>query len=70
VGRKSGGKRSGLLGTALPRDQDPSPSVAWTGRLSLPVRLMVNASNLLAWLAWATGAAADTEAMKAHVRLG
>ena len=67
MGRKSGGKRSGLLGTALPRDQDPSPSVAWTGRLSLPVRLMVNASNLLAG---ATGAAADTEAMKAHVRLG
>ncbi|MHB1319703.1 MAG: class I SAM-dependent methyltransferase [Anaerolineae bacterium] len=49
------------------RAQRSPPSVAWTGRLSLPVRLMVNASNLLAR---ATGAAADTAAMKTHVRLG
>ncbi len=44
-----------------------APTLAWTGRLTLPVRLMVNAGNLIAW---ATGAAADTDAMKAHVRLG
>ena len=44
-----------------------APTLAWTGRLTLPVRLMVDASNLIAW---ANGAAADTRAMKAHVRSG
>ncbi|MCK9357823.1 MAG: methyltransferase domain-containing protein [Dehalococcoidia bacterium] len=43
------------------------PRVFWTGKLSLPVRLMVDASSLVAW---ATGAMRDTEAMKARVKQG
>lgn len=43
------------------------PRVFWTGKLTLPVRLMVDTSNLVAW---ATGTMRDTEAMKQRVKQG
>jgi ubiquinone/menaquinone biosynthesis C-methylase UbiE len=43
------------------------PKVFWTGRLTWPVRLMVDTSNLVAWV---TGAMRDTEAMKQRVKCG
>ncbi|MGZ3595633.1 MAG: 50S ribosomal protein L11 methyltransferase, partial [Syntrophales bacterium] len=43
------------------------PTIFWTGKLSLPMRLMVNANNILAWL---TGNAGNTAAMKERVRQG
>ena len=43
------------------------PTVFWTGKLSLPMALMVNANNVPAWL---TGNARDTAAMKNRVRQG
>jgi len=39
----------------------------WTGKLSLPMALMVNANNILAWL---SGNVRDTAAMKNRVRQG
>ncbi len=41
--------------------------VLWTGRLTPSIRLMLNASNLVAW---ATGSMRDTAAMKERVKLG
>ncbi len=43
------------------------PTLFWTGKLSLPMMLMVNANNILAWL---TGNARDTAAMKNRIRQG
>ena len=43
------------------------PSILWTGKFSLPMTLMVNANNILAWL---TGNVRDTAAMKNRVRQG
>ena len=43
------------------------PGIFWSGKLSLPVASMVNANNFLAWL---TGNARDTAAMKNRVRQG
>ena len=43
------------------------PTIFWTGKLSLPMTLMVNANNILAWL---TGNVRDTAAMKDRVRQG
>jgi ubiquinone/menaquinone biosynthesis C-methylase UbiE len=43
------------------------PRVFWTGKLTMPMRLILNTSNLFAW---ATGAMRDTEAMKERVRQG
>jgi ubiquinone/menaquinone biosynthesis C-methylase UbiE len=46
---------------------DLLPTLFWTGKLSLPMALMVNANNILAWL---TGNVRDTAAMKDRVRQG
>lgn len=43
------------------------PTLFWTGKLSRPMTLMVNANNILAWL---TGNARNTAAMKNRVRQG
>lgn len=43
------------------------PSVFWTGKLSLSMKLMVNINNLLALI---TGNARDTAAMKQRMKLG
>ena len=43
------------------------PALFWTGKLSLPIKLLVNANNLLALI---TGNARDTTAMKNRVRQG
>ncbi|HVO67828.1 MAG TPA: methyltransferase domain-containing protein [Syntrophales bacterium] len=43
------------------------PTIFWTGKLSLPMKLMVNTNNILAWL---TGNIRDTAAMKNRVRQG
>jgi len=43
------------------------PTIFWTGKLSLPMLLMVNTNNILAWL---TGNVRDTAAMKNRVKQG
>ena len=43
------------------------PTILWTGKLSLPMKLMVNTNNVLAWL---TGNARDAIAMKQRIRQG
>lgn len=43
------------------------PTLFWTGKLSLSMKLMVDANNILAWI---TGNARDTSAMKTRVRQG
>ncbi|MBN1865605.1 MAG: methyltransferase domain-containing protein [Victivallales bacterium] len=43
------------------------PIIFWTGKLSLPMMLMVNANNIIAWL---TGNTRDTAAMKNRIRQG
>lgn len=43
------------------------PSLFWTGKLSLPMRLMVDANNLLSLL---TGSSADLAGMKERVKRG
>lgn len=43
------------------------PSVFWTGRLSMSMKIMVNINNLLALI---TGNARDTAAMKQRMKLG
>jgi len=43
------------------------PPIFWTGKLSLPVKLMINSNNILAWL---TGNARDARAMKERIRRG
>lgn len=43
------------------------PGIFWTGKLTLPMMLVVNANNVLAWL---TGNAGNTQAMKDRVRQG
>jgi ubiquinone/menaquinone biosynthesis C-methylase UbiE len=43
------------------------PQILWTGKLSLPMALMVNANNILAWF---TGDVRGTAAMKDRVRQG
>jgi len=43
------------------------PAILWTGKLSWPMTLMVNANNVLAWL---TGNTRNTAAMKDRVRQG
>ena len=41
--------------------------VFWTGKLSLPMKLVVNTSNAVAWIA---GSTRDTRAMKERIKLG
>jgi ubiquinone/menaquinone biosynthesis C-methylase UbiE len=43
------------------------PPIFWTGKLSLPMKLMVNINNLLSLM---TGNARDTAAMKQRMKLG
>jgi ubiquinone/menaquinone biosynthesis C-methylase UbiE len=43
------------------------PPIFWTGKLTLPMKLLVNANNLLALI---TGNARDTAAMKQRMKLG
>ena len=43
------------------------PTVFWTGTSSLPMKLLVNFSNIVAWI---SGNARDTAAMKKRVKLG
>lgn len=43
------------------------PSLFWTGKLSLPMKLLVNTSNIIAWL---NGNARNTSAMKQRVKQG
>lgn len=43
------------------------PPVFWTGKLSWPMMLMVNANNIIAWL---TGNVRDTAAMKSRIMQG
>jgi ubiquinone/menaquinone biosynthesis C-methylase UbiE len=43
------------------------PPVFWTGRLSPPMKVIVNVNNLLAWI---TGNARDIAAMKRRIKLG
>ena len=43
------------------------PKIFWTGKLTLPMMLMVNANNMLAWV---TGNARDASAMKNRVKQG
>jgi ubiquinone/menaquinone biosynthesis C-methylase UbiE len=43
------------------------PRVFWTGKLSLPMKLIVNTSNALAWI---IGNSRDTLAMKKRIKLG
>jgi ubiquinone/menaquinone biosynthesis C-methylase UbiE len=43
------------------------PQIFWTGKLSLPMMLMVNTNNIIAWL---TGNIGDTAAMKNRVKQG
>jgi ubiquinone/menaquinone biosynthesis C-methylase UbiE len=43
------------------------PSVFWTGKLTWPMKVMVNSNNLLAWL---TGNARNSTAMKKRVKSG
>lgn len=43
------------------------PPIFWTGKLSLPMKCMVNINNVLAWM---TGNARDTAAMKKRMKLG
>ena len=43
------------------------PSIFWTGKLSLTMKLIVNINNMLAWI---TGNARDTIAMKKRMKLG
>jgi ubiquinone/menaquinone biosynthesis C-methylase UbiE len=43
------------------------PPVFWTGKLSLPMKFVVNFNNLFAWI---TGNARDTAAMKQRMKLG
>ena len=41
--------------------------VFWTGKLSFPMKLVVNTSNVVAWI---VGNTRDTKAMKERIRLG
>jgi len=43
------------------------PSLFWTGKLSLPVKLLINTNNILAWLNGSTG---DVDAMKERIKSG
>ena len=43
------------------------PPIFWTGKLSLPMKVLVNSSNLFAWI---TGNARDTDAMKQRMKRG
>lgn len=43
------------------------PSIFWTGKLSLSMKVLINSSNLIAWI---SGNARDTRAMKRRVKLG
>src|SRR4030042_200393 len=43
------------------------PRVFWTGKLSLPMKIVVNTSNAVAWIA---GNTRDTRAMKERIKLG
>jgi len=43
------------------------PAVFWTGKLSPVTRLMANSSNLIAWI---TGNARNTSAMKRRIKTG
>src|SRR5271169_5756920 len=43
------------------------PSVFWTGRLSRTMKLVINTSNMLAWI---TGNARNTSAMKKRMKSG
>jgi hypothetical protein len=42
-------------------------SLLWTGKLTLPVRLLVNTNNILAWL---LGKTRNKAKMKERVKLG
>jgi len=43
------------------------PPIFWTGKLSLTMKVLVNTSNLLAWI---SGNARDTFAMKQRMKRG
>jgi len=43
------------------------PSLFWTGKISLPLKLMLNMGSLIAWI---TGNATDTSAMKQRMKRG
>ncbi len=43
------------------------PTLFWTGKMSLPLKLVVNGGSLIAWI---TGNARDTSAMKQRVKNG
>ncbi len=43
------------------------PSLFWTGKLSLPVKLLININSILAWV---NGSAGDVDAMKERIKSG
>lgn len=43
------------------------PTLFWTGKISLPLRLMVNMGSIIAWI---TGNARDSSAMKERMKDG
>lgn len=43
------------------------PPIFWTGSLSFPMKVLMNSSNMIAWI---SGNARDTKAMKKRVKLG
>jgi len=43
------------------------PPLFWTGKLSLPVKLLINTNNILAWV---NGSIRNVDAMKEHVKSG
>jgi len=43
------------------------PPLFWTGKLSLPVKLLINTNNILAWV---NGSTRDIEAMKERIKSG
>jgi ubiquinone/menaquinone biosynthesis C-methylase UbiE len=47
--------------------EDTVPTLFWTGTMSLPLKLVVNVGSLIAWV---TGNAQDTSAMKQRIKNG
>ena len=43
------------------------PPILWTGKLSPSMKLLINTSNVIAWF---TGNARDTSAMKQRIKMG
>ena len=52
---------------AVRKGKNTMPSILWTGKLSLSMKLMVNASSILAWI---NGSTKDTNLMKQRVKQG